>query len=1006
MSPELSADQFYRFFEEIHHHPPFPWQDQLLRQVAETCQWPDVLDLPTGSGKTAALDIAVFHLALEATRGARRRVPVRIALVVDRRLVVDHAFARAKKIVNALENAPKDSVTFRVAERLHALAGEGNPPLLARRLRGGVPREDDWARTPSQPTILCSTVDQVGSRLLFRGYGVTNSMKPVHAGLIGADCLILLDEAHLSEPFRQTLHWVKNYRGEGWRTTTDLPAPWVVVQMTATPGSGGGTILGLAEADYANETLNQRWEASKPARLIDISRFRSAEAEKPEGEKGRTNDEEKYRVAELVRATLEGITTLREAGIENPATAVVVNRVARAREVFEELCNSPVLDQAERVLMIGPARPVERDAQIEEKLALIRTGSEERKLVVPLVIVSTQCIEAGVDIDLDGLITESAPLDALRQRFGRLNRAGRDIRCYAAIVGGASADKKDSVYGEAIWHTWNYLIEHSDLPPNKKKKLEGIIDFGLDAFAEKMCRNQIPEQALSPKPDAPVLMPAHLDLLSQTAPIPNADPEVSLYLHGPLRSADAVTVVWRADVQPNVSENLNERTRRLLVLMPPRSSESIELPVWAVRRWLQDADVSDLADVPGSEPEGAREVHRYRKLVFRWSGDDEGSQWIGPADIRPGDTIVVPTHFGGVDRFGWNPNSTSSTDVADQAAFSYSSRRFAVRVAPGLLTTPSDENRLARAIAGAKSADWGELRDAVIAVGLPESITENLARLDLAKGKKGKKRVECYTDLYGEQDDCPRGVVFCAPFGIASEAASSGNKGGWSSATEDDLAGSLPGFSLSLVQHSVDVERTAQRFATLAGLPDDRIVDVTTAAYLHDAGKVDLRFQSWLASGDPLGPDPDDPEQVLAKSARPLPLAARAQWGLPEKWRHEAFSVRLAPFSPRFAEAKDPELVLWLIGTHHGYGRPLFPHADPADAQTRTDLPPLLGIPSTLFPDPGPQSLAYDWNGSDWPTLYGLLKARYGLWELARMEAILRLADHRASEQAARIGVA
>jgi CRISPR-associated endonuclease/helicase Cas3 len=50
-----------------------------------------VLDLPTGSGKTAAIDIAIFHLALEAGRGEERHPPVRIAFVVDRRLVVDDA---------------------------------------------------------------------------------------------------------------------------------------------------------------------------------------------------------------------------------------------------------------------------------------------------------------------------------------------------------------------------------------------------------------------------------------------------------------------------------------------------------------------------------------------------------------------------------------------------------------------------------------------------------------------------------------------------------------------------------------------------------------------------------------------------------------------------------------------------------------------------------------------------------------------------------------------------
>ena len=109
-----------------------------------------MLDLPTGSGKTAALDAAVFHLALEAERGEARRAPVRIALVVDRRLVVDEAFKRAKKIAEALLN-PRDTVTAEVARRLQLIAGEGADPLIASQLRGGIPREDDWARThPNQ----------------------------------------------------------------------------------------------------------------------------------------------------------------------------------------------------------------------------------------------------------------------------------------------------------------------------------------------------------------------------------------------------------------------------------------------------------------------------------------------------------------------------------------------------------------------------------------------------------------------------------------------------------------------------------------------------------------------------------------------------------------------------------------------------------------------------------------------------------------------------------------
>jgi len=173
----------------------------------------------------------------------------------------------------------------------------------------------------------------------------------------------------------------------------------------------------------------------------------------------------------------------------------------------------------------------------------------------------------------------------------------------------------------------------------------------------------------------------------------------------------------------------------------------------------------------------------------------------------------------------------------------------------------------------------------------------------------------------------------------------------------------------------------AQAFARSAGLSEDRITDLQIAGELHDLGKADSRFQSWLHFGDPLGADPDAPGEVLAKSARPLPRTARIESGLPDRWRHEALSVRRALAESRFSHAQDPELVLLLIGVHHGYGRPLFPHVDPEETA----------------PDVGPQSLAFNWRGHDWPSLFALLQTRYGTWELARMEAILRLADHRAS---------
>ena len=993
----LSPNDFTAFFREMHGCEPFPWQQRLLRRLAEDGRWPAVLDLPTGSGKTVALDIAVFHLALEAD-SAIRRAPVRIAYIVDRRLVVDDAFRRAEKLSEGLLSPP-GPVTRRVAERLLLFSAERQAwenlrPLIARRLRGGLPREDDWARTPSQPTILCSTVDQVGSRLLFRGYGVSDSMKPVHAGLLGADCLILLDEAHLAEPFRQTLNWVAAYRSERWRESTDT-TPWGVSLLTATPGERLSVEFGLEDDDLRHAVLQKRLAATKPARLIEISKARASETPNRDQEVGDTEQAVVQRTVALVREVQRALDHFREPsnGAPAPAIGVVVNRVARARSVHARLCaefheqiENGMLDRP--CLFIGPARQVERD-NAAEMLRPIRTG-ELRALDRPLILVATQCIEAGVDIDLDALITDAAPLDALRQRFGRLNRAGRDITPYAAIVAmreDVSTKARDPVYGQAIRHAWARLKEAAT-----KVGRELLVDFGLSTFAVRLS-----DEALSPKLDAPVLMPAHVDLLSQTSPIPAADPEIACFLHGPERQPDSVAVVWRADIDSrSVHEDDVERLRRLLTLVPPRAGEAIEMPISMVRAWLSGSrSTALLADVPSDVSEAEPDSSRgERRRVFRWKGQDARSTWIRPEKIRPGDTIIVPASYGGVDEFGWNILSKAAVpDVARHAALPFAGRRFFVRVAPGLVP-PQTENRLAETLAGVESRHWKDVRDALLELGLPAGIHDDLLALSDAR-RPGSVTADLH--VYGETDQgFPRGVLFVAPFGIKSGLAA---QEGMPNSTEDDISGSLLGLPVTLAQHSADVERRAEQFARAAGLSADRVHDLKLAGYLHDLGKADPRFQAWLHYGDPLGIGFDASSNVLAKSGRSLPRTARTDSGLPENWRHEAFSVRLATLVPRFAEAKDPDLVLWLVGVHHGYGRPFFPHADPLD-RTGRPLPAVCDLPAHAPAGPGPQSLAFDWRGADWPKLFERLRARYGAWGLAHMEAILRLADHRASEDA------
>jgi CRISPR-associated endonuclease/helicase Cas3 len=225
---------------------------------------------------------------------------------------------------------------------------------------------------------------------------------------------------------------------------------------------------------------------------------------------------------------------------------------------------------------------------------------------------------------------------------------------------------------------------------------------------------------------------------------------------------------------------------------------------------------------------------------------------VDPDEIHAGNTVVVPAMYGGIEtddtdegrEYGWNPSARQPVgDVGHKAACGFAGRRFAVRVAPGLLKENCTADSLAEAIARAGSR-WRDLRDAV-AGWVQTDVADALEKLNSAK----RGRVEFDNDIYGEDDnERPRGVVFVAPLGIKnSEEDAPGS-------TEDDWAGSLPVFRQSLDEHTAEVERMASKFARRGGMPEPLIQDITLAAHLHDAGKADPRFQALLADGDPILP--------------------------------------------------------------------------------------------------------------------------------------------------------
>ena len=980
MTVELRSADFEGFFGSIHGHAPFPWQQALVDRLAECDEWPDVLDLPTGAGKTAAIDAAIFHLALRTDTPGK--AALRITLVVDRRLVVDDAFERAKKIAKALRRAPCDDmegheVVMEVARRLRRLAGDGAPPLIVQRLRGGAPLEHDWARTPTQPTILCSTVDQVGSRLLFRGYGVSDRMKPVHAGLLGTNSLILLDEAHLSEPFRQTLAAVRHIGGAGVRTAL----------LSATPGAETKRPLRLSSSDRSHPVLKKRLEAHKPA-VLSVVRGKPAA------------------IAEAFAKAARGLAEqLRRQGVSPPAVGVVVNRVALARGVFKTLNDEGEFDA---ILMIGRSRSVDRD-RIVEKLTAFRTGAEGRSKAKPLFIIATQCLEVGVDLDLDGLVTQAASLDALRQRFGRLNRAGRQVPAEGMILAHSEDVAKkadDPVYGDRIRLTWETLQRLAE---------DGTVDFGFEALRERLEKAGVNSDDLSAKrPAAPVVMPAYLDLWSQTSPRPVADPEVGLFLHGAERVSANVSIVWRGDISEDDLKNGSSTSLgELLRLIPPRASEAVDVPLWAARAWLRKteegvASLEAVSDVPEREVEepSTAEGRESVRRAFRWAGaGDPNTGTVGPGELRTGDMLIVPAEYGGCDQFGWAPDSGNIVeDVADRAAQPFLGRRCAVRIARGLVQDDVRWGRVSKILQdeGATASDLiGRLLDILPSKGAMEPEGEESYEpalsamrdgLEALQRAKGKGRIDIRFSYAGGSEG---GAVLVAEQGITDELVDDAAAGAVP-ATEDDHTSHTSGKPVPLDDHGCRVARFVERFAQTLGL-GDIAGDLRLAAYLHDAGKADPRFQTMLSGGN-LWNRPDGPP--LAKSGLPSRRSAWDRAGLPKGWRHEALSVRMARTHPRFADARDPALVLWLIGSHHGWGRPFFDFLDPAPEQEPL---PCLDLDVAHWrvatEKPGPQSLAFEFCGADWPSLFEDLKRKHGIWGLAHLEAVLRLADHRASEE-------
>lgn len=363
--------------------PPFAYQARLAEGG-----WPDLLDVPTGMGKTAAVTLAWSWK--RGWRGERRvekpndDTPRRLVWCLPMRVLVEQT---ADNIGRWLEN-------------LGVRGKAGDAKVSVHVLKGGEADLKSWAEHPEEDMILIGTQDMLLSRALMRGYGMSRYQWPIQFSLLHNDCLWVLDEVQLMgaglatsaqlEAFRRDFPlaatsrtlWVSATLNRNWLGTVDMQ-----------PYLCSVTTFGIDDED--RKQAGDRLQAAKSLAKASTSLTREA---------GNKAGREVY-----LQALSEEVLSQHD---KTAQTLVIVNQVERAQQLFR-LIQTNRLEQDD-LLIHGRFRAAERSAQTE---SLKEKGTDR-------IVVATQAIEAGVDMSAKTLVTELAPWSSMVQRFGRCNRYG------------------------------------------------------------------------------------------------------------------------------------------------------------------------------------------------------------------------------------------------------------------------------------------------------------------------------------------------------------------------------------------------------------------------------------------------------------------------------------------------------------------------------------------------------------------------------------------------------
>lgn len=403
---------FQEHYRAVRGQHPMQWMVRSFEDVIAGRQ-PRLVDLPTGAGKTEL--VVVWLLAL-AWCGANKRhgtpVPRRLVWVVNRRVLVQQVFTIAAQLRCELADGTRSELDGMRAG-LSAVCGTGSDSFQVVEMRGQIVPDREWTIRPASPQLIIGTVDQIGSRLLFQGYGLGKWGRPQQAGLLGVDAWVAVDEAHLVPAFVLTL---RQLRERCAASAENLPSPFDAIfarlpfwltELSATPGlprPSEDQPFSLSDEEKMDDKIKDRVLATEK-RQVRIETFPAAR---------KATETRETLVKKLVKAA--------EAS-KAQRIAIFVREVAVADKVTAGLKKSGVA--ADHLCKItGRIRGYERDRLAKQKAFQIFVGTRDDTNTDRWFLIGTAAAEVGLDADADEILCDFASLPTLLQRLGRLDRRG------------------------------------------------------------------------------------------------------------------------------------------------------------------------------------------------------------------------------------------------------------------------------------------------------------------------------------------------------------------------------------------------------------------------------------------------------------------------------------------------------------------------------------------------------------------------------------------------------